>query len=157
MHLALGFHGCYGPVQYHLRSAASRKYYRYETMQVPSQELFNLESLQTRNTRNICTMVLHFLLASEYLKATFFLILRTILLESKKVTINTWAWIDLISWKHCCFYTFYKQKISNNRLTRNTLLSILHFLIAVYTNYCLPFVEMFKIQFSYLKCIIKVV
>ena len=46
----------------------------------------------------------------------------------------------------------HKQKVFNNRLTRNTQLSILHFLIAVYTNYCSHFEEMRKVQFFYLKC-----
>ena len=97
-------------------------------------------------------MVLHFLLVNEYLKATFFLILWKFIFETKRVTINTWAGVYLITWKHCRFQTFYKQKICNNRLTRNTQLPILHFLIVADTNYCSHFVEMFTVQFFYLKC-----
>ena len=37
-------------------------------------------------------------------------------------------------------------------MTRNTQLPILHFLIVADTNYCSHFVEMFTVQFFYLKC-----
>ena len=96
-------------------------------------------------------MVLHFLQVNEYLKATFFLILWKFIFENKRVTINTLAGVYLITWKHCRLQTFYKQKICNDRLTCNTQLPIRHFLIVAYTNYCSHFLEMFTVQFFYLK------
>ena len=108
-------HGCYDHLQQqqainhttHLRLTTSHKSHLYETIfqpYIPSQKLFILESLQTRDTkRNFCFMVLHFLLVNEYLKATFFLILWKFIFENKRVTINTWAGVYLITWKHCRF------------------------------------------------------
>ena len=113
-----------------------------------SQELFNLESLLERHTtRAFCSKVLNFQLANEFLTATFFLILRKFIFENKRVTINTWDGVDLISWKHYRFQTFYKQKICNNRLIRKIVYPAIIYcsLQELLLAFCL-------VQFIYLKC-----
>ena len=95
--------------------------------------------------------VLNFLLANEFMRATFFLNLRKFISKNKMV-INLWVGVNLISWKRYCFWTFYKQNICNNGLAHKIRLSILHSFIVIYTNYSSHLVQMFKVQHFYLKC-----
>ena len=117
---------------------------------IKSTTIYSLKFTKKGYSKSFFFKVLNFLLANEFMRAAFFLNLRKFISKNKMV-INLWAGVNLISWKCYCFWTFYKQNICDNRLTRKIRLSILHSFIVIYTNYSSHLVQMFKVQHFHLK------
>ena len=101
---------------------------------IKSTTIYSLKFTKKGYSKSFFFKVLNFLLANEFMRAAFFLNLWKFFSKNKMV-INLWAGVNLISWKRYCFWTFYKQNICDNRLTRKIRLSILHSFIVIYTNY----------------------